>query len=99
LNRANVDVVTSGVREIREHSVVTADGTEHFVDAIIFGTGFHVTDAFDYLEVIGPNEANLAKMWQRDGIQTHKGITVAGFPNLFFLLGPTPASATTRSCS
>ncbi|MFD1047421.1 flavin-containing monooxygenase, partial [Kibdelosporangium lantanae] len=88
LNRPNVDVVTSGVSQVREHSVVTADGTEHEVDAIIFGTGFHVTDAFDYLDVIGVNEANLAKQWQRTGIQTHKGITVAGFPNLFFLLGP-----------
>jgi cation diffusion facilitator CzcD-associated flavoprotein CzcO len=88
LNRTNVDVVTSGVRQVREHSVVTADGTEHEVDAIIFGTGFHVTDAFDYLDVVGVNDVNLAKHWRRTGIQTHKGITVAGFPNLFFLLGP-----------
>jgi cation diffusion facilitator CzcD-associated flavoprotein CzcO len=88
LARDNVDVVTAGVTQVREHSVVAADGTEHEVDAIIFGTGFHVTDAFDYLDVIGLNEANLAKQWQRQGIQTHKGITVSGFPNLFFLLGP-----------
>jgi cation diffusion facilitator CzcD-associated flavoprotein CzcO len=88
LSRDNVHVVTEGVTQVREHSVVAADGTEHEVDAIIFGTGFHVTDAFDYLDVIGLNEANLAKQWQRQGIQTHKGITVAGFPNLFFLLGP-----------
>ncbi|TCO62514.1 flavin-containing monooxygenase [Actinocrispum wychmicini] len=88
LNRDNVQVVTAGVAQVREHSVVTADGTEHEVDAIIFGTGFHVTDAFDYLDVVGLNEANLAKQWQQQGIQTHKGITVSGFPNLFFLLGP-----------
>jgi cation diffusion facilitator CzcD-associated flavoprotein CzcO len=88
LSRDNVHVVTEGVTQVREHSVVAADGTEHEVDAIIFGTGFHVTDAFDYLDVIGLNEANLAKQWQREGIQTHMGITVAGFPNLFFLLGP-----------
>jgi cation diffusion facilitator CzcD-associated flavoprotein CzcO len=88
LVRDNVQVVTSGVAQVREHSVVAADGTEHEVDAIIFGTGFHVTDAFDYLDVVGINGVNLAKQWQNQGIQTHKGITVSGFPNLFFLLGP-----------
>jgi cation diffusion facilitator CzcD-associated flavoprotein CzcO len=88
LARDNVQVVTSGVAQVREHSVVAADGTEHEVDAIIFGTGFHVTDAFDYLDVVGINGVNLAKQWQNQGIQTHKGITVSGFPNLFFLLGP-----------
>jgi cation diffusion facilitator CzcD-associated flavoprotein CzcO len=88
LARDNVQVVTSGVAQVRENSVVATDGTEHEVDAIIFGTGFHVTDAFDYLDVVGLDEANLAKQWQKQGIQTHKGITVSGFPNLFFLLGP-----------
>jgi cation diffusion facilitator CzcD-associated flavoprotein CzcO len=88
LGRDNVHVVTEGVTQVREHSVVAADGTEHEVDAIIFGTGFHVTDAFDYLDVVGLDNRNLSKEWQRHGMQTHKGITVSGFPNLFFLLGP-----------
>jgi cation diffusion facilitator CzcD-associated flavoprotein CzcO len=88
LARDNVHVVTEGVTQVRERSVVAADGTEHEVDAIIFGTGFHVTDAFDYMDVVGLGGANLAKQWQRQGIQTHKGITVSGFPNMFFLLGP-----------
>jgi cation diffusion facilitator CzcD-associated flavoprotein CzcO len=88
LARDNVHVVTEGVTHVREHSVIAADGTEHEVDAIIFGTGFHVTDAFDSLDVIGLNRKNLAKQWQQHGMQTHKGITVSGFPNLFFLLGP-----------
>jgi cation diffusion facilitator CzcD-associated flavoprotein CzcO len=88
LSRDNVHVVTEGVTHVREHSVIAADGTEHEVDAIIFGTGFHVTDAFDSLDVIGLDEKNLGKQWQQHGMQTHKGITVSGFPNLFFLLGP-----------
>jgi cation diffusion facilitator CzcD-associated flavoprotein CzcO len=88
LNRANVDVVTEGVTEVREHSVVAADGTEREVDAIIFGTGFHVTDAFDNLDIIGTHDRNLGKEWSVEGMRTHLGITVSGFPNLFFLLGP-----------
>ncbi len=88
LARENVDVVTEGVAEVREHSIVASDGTEYDVDAIIYGTGFHVTDAFDSLEIIGSGGANLAARWSERGMQTHLGITVADFPNLFFLLGP-----------
>ena len=88
LARDNVDVVTDGVREVREHSVVDAAGVEHEVDAIVYGTGFHVTDAFDDLEIVGRDGRNLGKEWASEGMRTHLGITVAGFPNLFFLLGP-----------
>ncbi|WP_370944123.1 flavin-containing monooxygenase [Amycolatopsis sp. cg5] len=88
LTRDNVDVVTDGVAEVREHSVVDGAGVEHEVDAIIYGTGFHVTDAFDDLDIIGRDGRNLGKEWGAEGMRTHMGITVSGFPNLFFLLGP-----------
>jgi cation diffusion facilitator CzcD-associated flavoprotein CzcO len=76
------------LNEVREHSIVDGNGVEHEVDAIIYGTGFHVTDAFDYLDVIGRDGRDLAKQWRDNGLSTYYGITVAGFPNLFFLLGP-----------
>ncbi|MPY85454.1 MAG: NAD(P)-binding protein [Actinophytocola sp.] len=88
LARENVDVVTEGITEVREHSVVDAAGVEQEADVIIYGTGFHVTDAFDYIEITGVGGRDLAKTWRDEGMTTHKGITVAGFPNLFFLLGP-----------
>ncbi|MGK3206459.1 flavin-containing monooxygenase [Amycolatopsis sp. MEPSY49] len=88
LARDNVEVVTDGVREVREHSVVDAAGVEHEADVIVYGTGFHVTDAFDDLEIVGRDGRNLGKEWATEGMRTHLGITVAGFPNLFFLLGP-----------
>ncbi|WP_037064125.1 flavin-containing monooxygenase [Pseudonocardia acaciae] len=84
----NAEVVTSGVAEVRERSIVDGDGVEHEVDAIIYGTGFHVTDSFDYLDIKGRDGRDLAGEWRSHGIQTHLGITVSGFPNLFFLLGP-----------
>ncbi|GAA2994125.1 flavin-containing monooxygenase [Actinokineospora diospyrosa] len=87
-NRANVHLDTAGVAEVRANSVVGKDGREHPVDAIIYGTGFHVTDAFDYLRITGRDGLDLAQLWRERGINTHLGITVAGFPNLFFLLGP-----------
>ncbi|MGH3515830.1 MAG: flavin-containing monooxygenase [Haloechinothrix sp.] len=88
LARHNVDVVTDGIAEVRAHSIVDTAGVEHEVDAIIYGTGFHVTDAFDYLKITGEKGRDLATEWSVDGMQTHQGITVEGFPNLFFLLGP-----------
>ncbi|GAB3277153.1 flavin-containing monooxygenase [Parasphingorhabdus pacifica] len=87
LNRPNVDLRTDGVTEVRENSVVSGDGQEHSVDAIIFGTGFHVTDAFDDLAIIGRGGRKLQDAW-RNGMEAHLGITVSGFPNMFFLLGP-----------
>lgn len=91
LTRPNVSVVTDGIAEVRERSIVDTAGVEHEVDAIIYGTGFHVTDAFDYVDITGLDGRDLAKDWRTNGIRTHYGITVAGYPNLFFLLGPNTA--------
>ncbi|MEV6876368.1 NAD(P)/FAD-dependent oxidoreductase [Amycolatopsis sp. NPDC051128] len=91
LNRPNVDVVTDGVAEVRAHSIVDRAGVEHEVDAIVYGTGFKVTDALEYLDITGVDGRNLAKEWAAEGMRTHKGITVSGYPNLFFLLGPNTA--------
>jgi cation diffusion facilitator CzcD-associated flavoprotein CzcO len=86
-NRPNVDLETSGIAEIREHSVVTSGGREIEVDAIIFGTGFHVTDAMAKAHLVGRDRLKITDAW-RDGVEAHLGTTVAGFPNLFFLVGP-----------
>jgi cation diffusion facilitator CzcD-associated flavoprotein CzcO len=88
LTRDNVALNTSGIRAVTERGIVDEHGVAHEVDVIIYGTGFHVTDAFDYLDITGVHGRDLAKEWRETGIQTHLGITVAGYPNLFFLLGP-----------
>jgi len=87
LNRSNVTVRTNGVAEVRENSVIDGDGHEHPVDAIIFGTGFHVVDAFDHLDIVGRDGRKLRDAWA-GGQEAHLGVTVSGFPNMFFLLGP-----------
>ena len=87
LARDNVELVTDRVAEVREHSVVTADGTEREVDAIVFGTGFHVVDMPVARMVHGRDGTALEDAW--DGSpNAHLGTAVAGFPNLFILLGP-----------
>jgi cation diffusion facilitator CzcD-associated flavoprotein CzcO len=87
LAQPNVHVETSGIREVREHAVVSEDGQVHEVDAIIFGTGFHVTDMPFAKFVRGRDGRSLHEVWQGSP-KAHLGTTVAGFPNLFLLLGP-----------
>lgn len=87
LARDNVEVVSETIREVRPHAVLTADGAEHPVDTIIFGTGFQVTDVPMAHRIRGPGGSTLSKAWQ-PSMTAHRGTMVAGFPNLFFLLGP-----------
>jgi cation diffusion facilitator CzcD-associated flavoprotein CzcO len=87
LARDNVELVTSGVEEVREHSIVTADGRELEVDALVFGTGFHVVDMPVGRLVRGRDGRALEDVW--DGSpRAHLGSTVPGFPNFFIMLGP-----------
>jgi cation diffusion facilitator CzcD-associated flavoprotein CzcO len=87
LTRSNVEVVSGGVTEVRPDGVVTADGTERTVDTIIFGTGFHVLDTPIAQQIRGRDGRTLAEVWQGSP-RAYLGTTVAGFPNLFLLLGP-----------
>ncbi len=87
LAQPNVEVVTDAIREIHAHSVVTADGKEHEVDTIICGTGFKVIDTPFYQHIYGSDGRSLLDTW-RTGISAYYGTTVAGFPNLFLLVGP-----------
>ncbi|WP_182898894.1 NAD(P)/FAD-dependent oxidoreductase [Microbispora sp. H10830] len=87
LTRDNVELVTDRITEIRERSVVDAAGREHEVDVIVYGTGFRVVDSLNEQRIVGRNGVKIQDAW-RDGIEAYYGITTAGFPNLFFLLGP-----------
>jgi cation diffusion facilitator CzcD-associated flavoprotein CzcO len=87
LTKPNVELVTNRVSEVRPHSVVTEDGSEREVDTIIFGTGFRVTDIPIAHRIRGRDGRTLAANW--DGSpEAYKGTAVAGYPNLFFLVGP-----------
>jgi len=87
LTQPNVEVVTDGIREVRPRSIVGGDGVEREVDTIVLGTGFHVTDLPVSELVRGRDGRTLAEAW--DGSpEAYKGAAVAGYPNLFFLVGP-----------
>jgi cation diffusion facilitator CzcD-associated flavoprotein CzcO len=87
IQRPNVEFITEGIREIREHSIVTQDGVEHEVDVLIYSTGFRVTEPLHDIRVIGRNGVDIHQAWQ-ERISAYLGVTVSGFPNFFLLLGP-----------
>jgi cation diffusion facilitator CzcD-associated flavoprotein CzcO len=87
LSRPNVELVTDGIDHIRPAGIVTTTGELREVDTIVFATGFHVTDMPLAEVVSGTDGRTLADHW--DGSpRAYRGTTVAGFPNLFFLVGP-----------
>jgi cation diffusion facilitator CzcD-associated flavoprotein CzcO len=87
LTRENVALVTEAIASVRPSSIVTTDGVEREVDAIVYGTGFHVTDTLASMQIVGAGGRSLDEAW-RDGPEAYLGISVAGFPNLFILVGP-----------
>jgi cyclohexanone monooxygenase len=84
----HVDLVTDGIKEIRENAIVTHDGTVREVDAIVVATGFHVTDSPTFNRIVGAGGRSLGQVWDQHGQQAYKGTAVAGFPNMLLLIGP-----------
>jgi cation diffusion facilitator CzcD-associated flavoprotein CzcO len=91
ITQPNVEVITNHIRQVRAHSIVTEDEkggeSEIEIDTLICGTGFHVTDAPLPAHIYGRGGQSLAESWQPDP-NAYLGTTVAGFPNLFLLIGP-----------
>ena len=85
--RANVELVTQGVRELTEGAVIAEDGSERPADVIVLSTGFQTTRFLAPMEIRGEAGLDLNEVW-RDGAEAYLGMTVAGFPNLFVMYGP-----------
>ena len=83
----NAELVTAGIAEVRPHSIVTRDGVERPTDTIVLATGFSVTDLPIARRIRGRDGRSLAQVWE-DGMLSNRSTTVAGFPNLFLLVGP-----------
>jgi cation diffusion facilitator CzcD-associated flavoprotein CzcO len=86
-DRDNVHLVTGPILRVEPGAVVTADGVRHEVDALVLGTGFDLTGSFERIDIRGLGGQSLSKAWA-DGMHSNLGITVAGFPELYVLLGP-----------
>ena len=87
LQRPDVELVTEPITKITAAGLRTADGREHEVDCIVWGTGFRTNDFMFPMEIRGTVGRRLADEWE-GGAHAHLGIAVPGFPSLFLMYGP-----------
>lgn len=87
LQHENLELVTDPVDRITATGVIDVTGREFDADAIIFATGFNATDPLTPTRIYGSGGRELAEDW-RNGPEAYLGISVAGYPNFFMLMGP-----------
>jgi cation diffusion facilitator CzcD-associated flavoprotein CzcO len=95
LARPNVALVTPAIERVTPQGVRTADGREHPLDVLVCATGFDVEHSVA-VPITGRGGRSLQALW-KDGAHAHLGLTVAGFPNLFLMLGPNTATGHTST--
>jgi cation diffusion facilitator CzcD-associated flavoprotein CzcO len=88
LTQPNVEVVHGAVASFTEHEVVGDDGIARPVDVVIMGTGFEAAEPPYAEHIVGRHGIRLSEMWKTNGVEAYAGSTVAGFPNLFMMIGP-----------
>jgi cyclohexanone monooxygenase len=94
-NRPNVALVDLRAEPILE---ITRDGvrtrtTQHALDALVLATGFDAsTGGLTAIDWRGVGGVGLDALWH-DGVVTHLGMAMPGFPNLLMLYGPQSPTA------
>ncbi len=87
LKRDDVELCTTGIKEITPTGVTTVDGVSHDVDVIVYGTGFKASEFLTPMKVVGRGGQDLHDVWDGDA-RAYLGITSPGFPNFFYMYGP-----------
>jgi len=90
-NRDNVSLVSlkeTPIEEITPRGVRTADGVEHELDVLVFATGFDAVDGnYRSMDLRGRGGQHIDEHWD-EAPTSYLGVTTAGFPNMFMILGP-----------
>ena len=82
-----MNIGAAPIERITATGLRTAEAAYDF-DMIIYATGFDaITGSFDRIDIRGAGGQRLRDAWA-DGPQTFMGVQVAGFPNMFMLMGP-----------
>jgi cation diffusion facilitator CzcD-associated flavoprotein CzcO len=88
LSQPNVEVIDAPVASFTAHEVVGTDGIARPVDVVIMGTGFEAAEPPYAEHIVGRDGVRLSESWKSGGVEAYAGSTVAGFPNLFLMIGP-----------
>ncbi|KAI9712664.1 MAG: hypothetical protein M1820_001285 [Bogoriella megaspora] len=89
LTQDNVEFIPTPIARFTRDGIVTADGVERKVDAVICSTGAN-TDMLPPFPIKVPNVGTLQEAWSPDPY-TYLGAATPSFPNLLFLQGPNGA--------
>ena len=95
-NRDNVTLVSVKHTPIEAitHKGVVVSGREYELDSLIFATGFDaMTGAVTSIDIEGRDGRQIREEWGRHGPRTHLGLMSNGFPNLFYVSGPSSPAA------
>jgi cation diffusion facilitator CzcD-associated flavoprotein CzcO len=87
LQRPGVGVVDDAIDHVRPEGIVTADGTLHELDVIVFATGFDAHAYMRPMRITGRDGLTLKDAWA-GGPRGYRTVALPGFPNLFTLMGP-----------
>lgn len=96
LAQPHVALVTEGIERVTANGLVTADGREHLLDALVCATGFETVNLLESITITGRGGRTLSEAWKNGPVALH-GIGVTGFPNLFLMLGPNTATGHTST--
>jgi 4-hydroxyacetophenone monooxygenase len=88
VRKPNVELVVEPVDHVDTTGVV-AQGEHRDHDVIVLANGFEVFQGASRLGLHGRGGVDLADLWADDDPMAYLGITVADFPNLFIMQGPT----------
>jgi cyclohexanone monooxygenase len=90
-NQPNVklaDLRNNPIAEITPSGVRTSDGEQYDLDVLIFATGFDAVDGnYKRIDIRGRGGKLIRELWN-EGPASFLGVTTAGFPNMFMILGP-----------
>lgn len=75
-------VIAEPIDTLTPSGIRTRDGAHHNADAIIYGTGFAVTDQV----LVGTGGLTIQDAWH-DGMEPYLGVAMHGFPNYFLANG------------
>lgn len=87
LAQPNVEVIASGLQEIRGNTLIAADGSQIEADVIILGTGFEIAEPPIAQRIYNRHGQNMAAVWQGSP-EGYMGTMVADCPNGFLMFGP-----------
>ncbi|QIH99575.1 NAD(P)/FAD-dependent oxidoreductase [Rhodococcoides fascians A21d2] len=87
LQKPNCTLVTWPIATLSPKGIRTVEGVEHQFDAIVFATGFDVSNTGTPIPITGRDSRVLADEWSA-GAKAYKSIAVSGYPNMYFTFGP-----------